>query len=149
MFSEDKKKIDHGFRVRILIYINIFPFRLLVTLKRALCVCGLNGSVMSNSLQPHGLQSTRLLCSWDSLGKNTGVGQLFPSPGDLPDSGIEPQPHALTRLNFGCGVFFDCFFLIRETGAFLGGAKWLRIHLQCRGHRFRAFWGTKVPHAEG
>ena len=55
MFSEDKKKIDHGFRVRILIYINIFPFRLLVTLKRALCVCGLNGSVMSNSLQPHGL----------------------------------------------------------------------------------------------
>ena len=30
MFSEDKKKIDHGFRVRILIYINIFPFRLLV-----------------------------------------------------------------------------------------------------------------------
>ena len=55
MFSEDKKKIDHGFHVRILIYINIFPFHHLVTLKRALCVCGLNGSVMSNSLQPHGL----------------------------------------------------------------------------------------------
>ena len=28
---------------------------------------------MSNSLWPHGLQSTRLLCPWDSPGKNTGV----------------------------------------------------------------------------
>ena len=31
-------------------------------------------SVMSDSLQPHGQQPTRLLCPWDSLGKNTGVG---------------------------------------------------------------------------
>ena len=26
------------------------------------------------TLQPHGLQPSRLLCSWNSLGKNTGVG---------------------------------------------------------------------------
>ena len=31
-------------------------------------------SVMPNSLRSHGLQSTRLLCPWDSPGKNTGVG---------------------------------------------------------------------------
>ena len=31
-------------------------------------------SVMSNSWQPYGLQSTRLLCPWDSPSKNTGVG---------------------------------------------------------------------------
>ena len=31
-------------------------------------------SVTSNSLQPHGLKPTRLLCPWDSPGKNTGVG---------------------------------------------------------------------------
>ena len=31
-------------------------------------------SVMCNSLQPHGLGPTRLLCLWNSLGKNTGVG---------------------------------------------------------------------------
>ena len=31
-------------------------------------------SVMSDSLQPHGLQPTRILCPWDSLGKDTGVG---------------------------------------------------------------------------
>ena len=31
-------------------------------------------SVVSNSLRPHGLQPTRLLCPWDFPGKNTGVG---------------------------------------------------------------------------
>ena len=31
-------------------------------------------SVMSNSLQPHELQPTRLLCPWNFPGKNTGVG---------------------------------------------------------------------------
>ena len=30
-------------------------------------------SVKPNSLWPHGLQPTRLLCPWDSPGKNTGV----------------------------------------------------------------------------
>ena len=51
---------------------------------------------MSNSLQPYGLQPPRLLCPWDSPGKNPGVGYhallqgifstqglnacLFPSP---------------------------------------------------------------------
>ena len=30
-------------------------------------------SVVSDSLRPHGPQSTRLLCPWNSPGKNTGV----------------------------------------------------------------------------
>ena len=34
----------------------------------------LSHSVMSDSLQPNGLQPTRLLCPWNSPGKNTGVG---------------------------------------------------------------------------
>ena len=34
-------------------------------------------SVVSNSLQPHGLYPTRLLCPWDFSGKNTGVGCHF------------------------------------------------------------------------
>ena len=29
---------------------------------------------MSDSLQPHGLQPARLLCPWDSPGRNAGVG---------------------------------------------------------------------------
>ena len=44
-------------------------------------------SVVSASLWPCGLQPTRLLCPWDSPGKNTGVGchallqGIFPSQG--------------------------------------------------------------------
>ena len=37
-------------------------------------VCVLSHSVMSNSLQPHGLQPARLLCPWNFPGNNTGVG---------------------------------------------------------------------------
>ena len=35
------------------------------------------------------------LCSWNSPGKNTGVGLPFPSPGALPDLGIEPRSLSL------------------------------------------------------
>ena len=34
-------------------------------------------SVVPDSLQPHGLQPARFLCSWNSPGKNTGVGGHF------------------------------------------------------------------------
>ena len=37
------------------------------------CAC----SVVSNSLQPHGLLPTRLLCPWNFPGENTGVGCHF------------------------------------------------------------------------
>ena len=45
---------------------------------------------MSNSLQPYGLQPTRLFYAWVSPGKNTGVGCHALSPGELPDPGIKP-----------------------------------------------------------
>ena len=38
-------------------------------------------SAVSDSLRPHGLQPIRLLCPWNSLGKNTGVGSHFLLPG--------------------------------------------------------------------
>ena len=38
--------------------------------------------------------TTRLLCPWDSPGKNTGVGCPFPF-GDLPDPGVKPAPPPL------------------------------------------------------
>ena len=34
----------------------------------------LSGSVVSDSLRPHGLERSRLLCLWDSPAKNTGEG---------------------------------------------------------------------------
>ena len=36
--------------------------------------CLLSCSVVSDSLWPYGLKPARLLCPWDSPGKNTGVG---------------------------------------------------------------------------
>ena len=41
------------------------------------------------TLHPHGPQSTRLLCPWDSPGKNWS-GLPFPSPADLPNPGLNP-----------------------------------------------------------
>ena len=43
----------------------------------------LSRSVVSDSLQPRGLQPTRLLCPWDFLGKNTGVGCQLLLQGNL------------------------------------------------------------------
>ena len=40
----------------------------------AVNACMLIHSVVSNSLQPHGLYPAKLLCPWDSSGKNIGVG---------------------------------------------------------------------------
>ena len=54
------------------------------------CVVVFSCSVEFNSLWPHDLWSARLLCPWDSPGKNTGVGCHFPPPGHLPHPGIEP-----------------------------------------------------------
>ena len=41
------------------------------------CCCCQVSSVVSDSLRPHGLQPIRLLCPWDSPGKNNGVGCHF------------------------------------------------------------------------
>ena len=49
-----------------------------------------NASVMSNSLQPHGLYSP-----WNSPGQNTGVRSLSLLQGLFPSLGIEPRSPAL------------------------------------------------------
>ena len=41
------------------------------------CCCCCVASVMSDSVRPQRRQPTRLLCPWDSPGKNTGVGCHF------------------------------------------------------------------------
>ena len=47
-------------------------------------------SVISDSLRPHGPQTTRLLCPWGFSGQEHWSGLPCPPPGDLPDPGIEP-----------------------------------------------------------
>ena len=61
-------------------------------------------SVVSDSLQPHGLQPTRLLCPWNSPGKNTVVGSfLF--------SRVSFQPRDRTQLS----CIADRFFTVWAT----------------------------------
>ena len=47
-------------------------------------------SVMHNSLWPHGLQFARLLCPWNSPGKNTGMGCHFLLQGIFLTQGSNP-----------------------------------------------------------
>ena len=57
------------------------------------CQC-VSHSVVSDSLRPHGLQPARLLCPWNSPGKNTGVGGHFLFQGIFPTQGWNPGlPH--------------------------------------------------------
>ena len=62
---------------------------------RALKVVDKVCSVTFNSLRPDGLYPARLLCSWDSLGKNTGVGCHFFLQGIFPTQGSKPASPAL------------------------------------------------------
>ena len=60
-------------------------------------------SVMSNSLQPLGLQPARLLCPWDFPRQEYWTGVPFPFPGYLPNPGIELTSPTSSAL---AGVFF-------------------------------------------
>ena len=48
-------------------------------------------SVVSDSLQPHGLWPSRLFCPWDSPGKNTGVGCHSVPQGIFLTQGLNPR----------------------------------------------------------
>ena len=66
-------------------------------------------SVVSNSLRLHGLYPARLLCSWDSPGKNPGLGNhsllqgIFPTQGSK--LGLLHCRQILCRLNHQSGPY--------------------------------------------
>ena len=71
---------------------------------------------MSDSLRFHGLQTTRLLCPWNSLGKNTGVGSLSLLQGIFPTQGLNlGLPHSRQILHHlshkGSCVFLWCVLI--------------------------------------
>ena len=81
-----------------LVYIHIYVHICICTY---VYMCGLSGSVMSDSLQRQGLQHTRLLCPWDSLGKNTGLGCHALLQGIFPTQGSNPGlPHCRQILHW-------------------------------------------------
>ena len=60
-----------------------------------MCVCVFSSLVMSNSLQPHGLKSTRLLCPWGFSRPEYWSRLPCPPPGDLTNPGIKPRSPTL------------------------------------------------------
>ena len=70
----------------------------------SVCVCACSvTSVVSNSLRPYGLLSTRLLCLEDSPCKNTGVGSCFLLQGIVLTQGL--NPYFLCLLHQQAGSF--------------------------------------------
>ena len=57
--------------------------------KTTTCCAVLRCSVVSDSLQPHGLWPTWLLCPWRFPRKEYQGGLSCPPPGDLPNPGIK------------------------------------------------------------
>ena len=74
-----------------------------------------SGSVVSNSLRPHGLQPARFLYPWDSPGNNTGVGCHFLLQGIFPtqesNPGLLHSRQILYQLSCE-GSTFLCVYLI-------------------------------------
>ena len=66
--------VNHGIDIKDWQQINSYNYSL-----SPLHACSIT-SVVSNSLQLHGPWPARLLCPWDSPGKNTWSGLPFPSP---------------------------------------------------------------------
>ena len=79
-------------------------------------------SFMSDSLRPHGLYLTRLLCPWDSPGKNTGVGCHFLLWVNFPTQGPKPrllnwQVDSLVLNHLGSSIWTVAW--TKPTGFFL------------------------------
>ena len=90
-------------------------------IKASVCVCveacmrmhAPSHSVMFNSLWPHGLQPTRLLCPYNFSGKNTGVGCHFFLWGIFLIQGLNSHPLQLLHWQvYSFLLFLICFNLI-------------------------------------
>ena len=60
---------------------------------------------MSDSLWPHGLGPARLLCPWNSPGKNTGVGSCSLLQGIFPTQGSNPGLPHYRKISLLQGIF--------------------------------------------
>ena len=77
-------------------------------------------SVVSDSLQPHGLKPTRLLRPWDFPGKNTGVGCHFLLQDIFLTQGLNPGlPHCRQTL-----------YCLSHQGSLIRPLMWGLIHIK-------------------
>ena len=80
---------------------------------------------MSDSLQPHGLLPTRLLCPWGFSRQEYWSGLPCPPPGDLPNPGIEPGSPALQV------DFFFTSWATREAPSYFSKSLHLSLNSLC------------------
>ena len=90
----------------------------------ASCVCK-GASGVSDCAQAHALQPTRLLCPWDSPGKNTGVGCHALLQGIFPTQGSNPALLTFPALAGRCFTTSDTW---EGPLSGMAPAKRLRIH---------------------
>ena len=69
-------------------------------------------SVVSDSFEPHGLQPTRLLCLWNSPGKNTGVGCHSLLQGIFLNQGLNPGLLHCRQILYHLSHLCDQFILL-------------------------------------
>ena len=88
---------------------------LLETATAYYCVCVCLVAQLCLTLRPHGLQPTRLLCPWNSPGKNTEVGSHSLLKGNFQTPGLNPGlPHyrqILYRLRYQGSYSKQIFYL--------------------------------------
>ena len=104
--------------------------------KHALCACSVT-LVMSDSVQPFGLLPTRLLCSWDSPGKNTEVGCHFLLQGIF-----------LTQGSNLCLLHCRQILYHWVTGKALETSNSASLKLNSSFHSIFTFWSRTVKKAE-
>ena len=116
-----------------------------------MCTCILSCSVVSSSLQPHGLQPARLLCSWNFLGKNTRLGCHFLLQGVQFICFLKKK--SLIKKGMNVIWLYCCILMTLSTteftnkGLFQGLPQWLNGQesaCQCRRH---GSLSMKIPHA--
>ena len=93
-------------------------------------------SVLSNSLQPYGLYPTRLFCSWDSPGKNTGVGCHALLQGIFPTLGLNPHLLWLLRLLHCWRILYHFTIATREAC----------VYIYTHAHTFNCSRGVKAEY---
>jgi len=107
--------------------------------------CVLSRLVLSDSLRPHGLQPARLLCPWDSPGKNTRVGCHALLQGIFPTQGPNPGPLHCRRILDGLSHQGSPRILEWVALSFSRGTSRPRngTGVSCIAGRFFSTWATR------
>ena len=106
-------------------------------------------SVVSDSLQHHGLQPSRLLCPWDSPDKNTGVGCHALLQGIFPTQGSNPDLLLCRQILYHLRHWGSPRILEWVAYPFSGGSFWPRnwTRVSCIVGGFFINWSIKEVHS--